>query len=102
MRRHLFAIALLAPTLSFAEPVYAPDARAAAAYLTEAAKLVPTVIQSGAQTVATQGIGAFLLDQQPSQELVSLNAYAIKGIIHLSEALRKDMVRTTTETMRAR
>jgi hypothetical protein len=99
MRRRFFAIALLAPSFSFAEPVYAPDARAAAAYLTEAAKLVPSVIHSGAQTVAKQGIGAFLLDQQPSKELVSLNTYAVKGMIHLSEALRKDMTRTAKDAM---
>lgn len=102
MRRHLFAIVFLAPTLSFAEPIYAPDARAAASYLTQAAKLFPSVIQSGAQTVATQGIGAFLLDQQPSQDLVTLNAYAIKGVFHLTEALRKDMTRTAKEAMAPR
>jgi len=102
MLRHFIAIALLAPAMSFAEPIYAPDARAAAAYLTQAAKLVPSVIQSRAQIVATQGIGAFLLDQQPSQDLVTLNSYAIKGVFHLTEALRKDMTRTAKEAMAPR
>lgn len=99
MLRRFIAIALLAPALSFAEPIYAHDARAAAAYLTQAAKLVPSVIQARAQIVATHGIGAFLLDQQPTQDLVSLNAYATKGVFHLTEALRKDMTRTASETL---
>lgn len=99
MLRRFIAIALLAPALSFAEPIYAPDARAAAAYLTQAAKLVPSVIQARAQIVATHGIGAFLLDQQPSQDLVSLNAYATKGVFHLTEALRKDMVQTVVRNL---
>lgn len=102
MLRRFIAIALLAPALSFAEPIYAPDARAAAAYLTQAAKLVPSVIQSRAQIVATQGIGAFLLDQQPSQDLLSFNAYTTKGVFHVTEALRKDMNQTVEQTMRRR